>query len=77
MVLAFHPLADDELNDAANYDERESEGLGAAFILEEAAQRGSSAIDGRGLLLERLQSKHVRAKTQRKWRASWIVRLAV
>lgn len=32
MVLSFHELADRELNDAAQYYDREQAGLGAAFI---------------------------------------------
>ena len=32
MVVSFHVLAERELNDAANYYDREQPGLGAAFI---------------------------------------------
>ena len=32
MVLSFHELAEHELNDAAQYYDREQAGLGAAFI---------------------------------------------
>lgn len=32
MTLSFHELAERELNDAAQYYEREQSGLGAAFI---------------------------------------------
>lgn len=32
MVLSFHELAERELNDAAQYYDREQAGLGAAFI---------------------------------------------
>jgi hypothetical protein len=32
MVLSFHQLAERELNDAAQYYDREQPGLGAAFI---------------------------------------------
>jgi plasmid stabilization system protein ParE len=34
MRLSFHRLAEQEFNDAADYYERESPGLGTAFILE-------------------------------------------
>ena len=34
MTVSFHPLAERELNDAAQYYEIESPGLGAAFLLE-------------------------------------------
>ena len=32
MVVSFHALAERELNDAAQYFDREQPGLGAAFI---------------------------------------------
>ena len=32
MIVSFHPLAERELNDAAQYYEMESQGLGAAFV---------------------------------------------
>jgi hypothetical protein len=32
VIVSFHPLAERELNDAAQYYERESVGLGAAFL---------------------------------------------
>lgn len=32
MIVSLHPLAERELNDAAQYYEMESEGLGAAFL---------------------------------------------
>lgn len=32
MIISFHELAERELNDAAQYYEREQAGLGAAFI---------------------------------------------
>jgi toxin ParE1/3/4 len=32
VIVSFHPLAERELNDAAQYYEMESQGLGAAFI---------------------------------------------
>ncbi len=32
MTLSFHELAEQELNDAAQYYDREQVGLGAAFI---------------------------------------------
>lgn len=32
MGISFHVLAERELNDAANYDDREQPALGAAFI---------------------------------------------
>ena len=34
MIVSFHPLAEQELNDAAQYYELESTGLGAAFLTE-------------------------------------------
>jgi hypothetical protein len=34
MRLLFHGLAEQEFNDAADYYERESPGLGIAFVLE-------------------------------------------
>ena len=34
MTVSFHPLAERELNDAAQYYEMESQGLGAAFLAE-------------------------------------------
>ena len=34
MNVSFHPLAEQELNDAAQYYELESPGLGDAFLLE-------------------------------------------
>ena len=34
MTISFHPLAERELNDAAQYYELESPGLGAAFLTE-------------------------------------------
>ena len=34
MVLSFHALAERELNDAAQYYDREQAGLGAAFIVD-------------------------------------------
>jgi toxin ParE1/3/4 len=40
--VSFHPLAERELNDAAQYYERESPGLGAAFLAE--AQRCSDSL---------------------------------
>jgi len=42
-VISFHTLADRELNDAAQYYERESPGLGAAFIAE--VERTTQAIN--------------------------------
>ena len=42
MSVSFHPLAERELNDAAQYYERESPGLGAAFLAE--AQRCCDSI---------------------------------
>jgi len=32
VIVSFHPLAERELNDAAQYYEMESQGLGAAFL---------------------------------------------
>ena len=32
MILSFHELAEQELNDAAQYYDREQAGLGATFI---------------------------------------------
>jgi hypothetical protein len=32
VIVSFHPLAERELNDAAQYYEMESEGLRAAFL---------------------------------------------
>jgi plasmid stabilization system protein ParE len=32
VIVSFHPLAERELNDAAQYYDMESEGLGAAFL---------------------------------------------
>ena len=32
MVVSFHPLAEQELNDAAQYYDQEQPGLGAAFV---------------------------------------------
>jgi len=32
VIVSFNPLAERELNDAAQYDELESQGLGAAFL---------------------------------------------
>ena len=37
MIVSFHRLAEQELNEAAHYYERESAGLGGAFLAE--AQR--------------------------------------
>jgi plasmid stabilization system protein ParE len=34
VIVSFHPLAERELNDAAQYYEMESPGLGAAFLSE-------------------------------------------
>ena len=34
MIVSFHPLAERELNDAAQYYEMESRGLGSAFLAE-------------------------------------------
>ena len=34
MRLSFHRLAEQEINDATDYYERESPGLGKAFVLE-------------------------------------------
>jgi toxin ParE1/3/4 len=34
VIVSFHPLAERELNDAAQYYEMESQGLGAAFLAE-------------------------------------------
>jgi toxin ParE1/3/4 len=42
MDISFHELAERELNDAAQYYEREHEGLGAAFIAD--VQRCTDAI---------------------------------
>ncbi len=42
MNVSFNPLAEQELNDAARYDELESIGLGAAFLSE--VQRCYDAI---------------------------------
>lgn len=42
MVLSFHELAERELNDAAQYYDREQAGLGAAFIAD--VQRCTDAI---------------------------------
>ena len=42
MIVSFHRLAEQELNEAAQYYERESPGLGAAFLAE--AQRYCDAI---------------------------------
>ena len=42
MVVAFNPLAERELNDASQYYELESPGLGAAFLTE--VQRCLDAI---------------------------------
>lgn len=42
MVLSFHALAERELNDAAQYYDREQAGLGAAFIAD--VQRCTDAI---------------------------------
>ena len=42
MIVSFHRLAEQELNEAAQYYERESAGLGGAFLAE--AQRCCDAI---------------------------------
>lgn len=42
MVLSFHELAERELNDAAQYYDREQAGLGAAFVAD--VQRCTDAI---------------------------------
>lgn len=42
MNVSFHPLAEQELNDAARYYDLESSGLGAAFLAE--TQRCCDAI---------------------------------
>ena len=42
MIVSFHRLAEQELNESAQYYERESPGLGAAFLAE--AQRCCDAI---------------------------------
>jgi hypothetical protein len=42
MTISFHPLAERELNDAAQYFEHESQGLGAAFLSE--VERASTLI---------------------------------
>jgi toxin ParE1/3/4 len=42
MVFSFHPLAERELNEAAQYYDRESAGLGAAFLNE--VERACDAI---------------------------------
>lgn len=42
MIAAFHDLAKVELNEAAQYYERESPGLGAAFVAE--VERCTAAI---------------------------------
>jgi plasmid stabilization system protein ParE len=42
VIVSFHRFAEQELNDAAQYYERESPGLGAAFLAE--AQRCCEAI---------------------------------
>lgn len=42
MILSFHELAEQELNDAAQYYDREQVGLGAAFITD--VQRCTEAI---------------------------------
>lgn len=42
MLVSFHDLAKLELNDAAQYYERESSGLGAAFVTE--VERCADAI---------------------------------
>ena len=42
MIVSFHQIAEQELNEAAQYYERESPGLGAAFLTE--AQRCCDAI---------------------------------
>jgi len=34
VIVSFHPLAERELNDAAQYYEMESQGLGSAFLAE-------------------------------------------
>ena len=34
MIVSFHPIAEQELNDAAQYYELESPGLGVAFLTE-------------------------------------------
>ena len=34
MIVSFHPLAERELNDAAQYYEMESRDLGSAFLAE-------------------------------------------
>lgn len=42
MILSFHELAERELNDAAQYYDREQAGLGAAFIAD--VKRCAAAI---------------------------------
>ena len=42
MVASFHDLAKVELNEAAQYYDRDSPGLGAAFVAE--VERGTAAI---------------------------------
>jgi toxin ParE1/3/4 len=42
VIVSFHRLAEQELNEAAQYYERESSGLGAAFLAE--TQRCCDAI---------------------------------
>jgi plasmid stabilization system protein ParE len=42
VIVSFHRLAEQELNDTAQYYERESPGLGAAFLAE--SQRCCDAI---------------------------------
>ncbi len=42
MILSFHELAEEELNDAAQYYDREQAGLGTAFMTD--VQRCTEAI---------------------------------
>ena len=71
MIVSFHPLAEQELNDAAQYDERESPGLGAASSRKRNAaaiqslntptqarsRRAQSAVDSFGGFLTRCSTR--------------------